>query len=92
MIDLMIWLVVGVVVGWLASAAIPTMGAQDSVLNVAVGAAGATFGGWLVAPLLGVGTIDEEAFTFNMGALLMSLIGSIVLLVVVHAFRRRSTR
>lgn len=90
MINLIIWLVAGGLIGWLASVVMHTDGQQGIVLNVLVGVAGAAIGGWILSPLLGVGTIDQDVF--NVGALLVSLIGAIVLLALINLFRRGSVR
>jgi uncharacterized membrane protein YeaQ/YmgE (transglycosylase-associated protein family) len=88
--NLIIWLVVGGVLGWLASIIMRTDAQQGIVLNVVVGIVGAALAGWLISPLLGVGTINMNEFSF--GALLVSLLGAIVLLAIVNVFRRGSVR
>lgn len=88
MVDLAIWLVGGGVIGWLASAIMHPDDEQDVALNVALGIAGASLGGGLVSPLLGMGAIHPEIF--NTGALLVSLVGAILLLAIVNVFRQGS--
>ena len=51
-----------------------------------VGILGAVLGGWLISPLLGVGTINED--NFSLPALLVSFVGAAILLAVVNLFRR----
>ncbi len=46
--NIVIWLVVGGVIGWVASLLMGTDGRQGIVLNVVVGIVGAALGGWLV--------------------------------------------
>lgn len=53
MINIIIWLVVGGVLGWLASIVMKTDAQQGIILNVIVGVVGAVLGGWLLAPLFG---------------------------------------
>ena len=48
MINFIIWLVVGGIIGWLASLVMRTNAAQGIVLNVIVGIVGAMLGGWLI--------------------------------------------
>ena len=55
--NLLIWLVVGGVIGWIASMIMRTDAQQGMLLNIVVGIVGAMLGGWLISPLLGVGTI-----------------------------------
>jgi len=88
--NLIIWLVVGGLIGWVASKIMRTDAQQGVILNVIVGIIGAALGGWLVSPLIGVGTINEGVFSF--GALLVSLVGAIILLAIVNLFRRGTPR
>ncbi|KRB99996.1 transglycosylase [Hydrogenophaga sp. Root209] len=90
MINLIIWLVVGGVIGWLASLAMKTDGQQGVFLNIVVGIVGAALGGLLISPLVGVGTINQDAF--SLGALLVSFLGAVILLAIVNLFRRGSVR
>ena len=55
-----------------------------------VGIVGALLGGWLISPLLGVGTINESPL--SIGAIVVSLIGAIILLAIVNLVRRGSVR
>lgn len=88
--DFIIWLVVGGLIGWVASMVMRTDGQQGVILNVVVGIIGAALGGWLISPLVGVGTINQGSFSF--GALVVSLLGAIVLLAIVNLVRRGSAR
>lgn len=90
MINLIIWLVVGGVIGWLASLAMKTDGQQGVFLNIVVGIVGAALGGLLISPLVGVGTINQDAF--SLGALFVSFLGAVILLAVVNLFRRGTVR
>jgi uncharacterized membrane protein YeaQ/YmgE (transglycosylase-associated protein family) len=88
--NLIIWLVVGGVLGWLASLVMRTDGQQGIVLNVVVGIIGALIAGFVIAPMLGTGTINSNDFTIS--GLLVSLVGAIVLLAIVNLVRRGSVR
>jgi len=88
--NLLIWLVVGGVIGWIASMIMRTDAQQGILLNVVVGIVGAMLGGWLISPLLGVGTINQS--NFSIGAMVVSLVGAVILLAVVNLFRRGSAR
>jgi uncharacterized membrane protein YeaQ/YmgE (transglycosylase-associated protein family) len=90
MVNFIVWLIVGGIVGWLASMIMRTNAQQGIVLNVVVGIVGAAIGGWLLSPLVGVPTINQSVFSF--GAFLVSLIGAIVLLAIVNLVRRGSAR
>lgn len=88
--DFIIWLVVGGLIGWVASMIMRTDGQQGVILNVVVGIVGAALGGWLISPLVGIGTINQGGFSF--GALVVSLLGAVVLLAIVNLVRRGSPR
>jgi uncharacterized membrane protein YeaQ/YmgE (transglycosylase-associated protein family) len=90
MINFIVWLIVGGVVGWLASLIMRTDAQQGVFLNIIVGIVGAALGGWLISPLLGVPSINQDSFSF--GALVVSLIGAVILLAIVNLFRRGSVR
>ncbi len=88
--NLIIWLIVGGVIGWLASILMKTNGQQGMFLNVVVGIVGAMLGGWFISPLVGVATINQN--NFSVAAMLVSFIGAAVLLAIVNLFRRGSLR
>lgn len=88
--NLILWLAVGGVIGWLASLLMKTDGQQGIILNVVVGIVGAMIGGWLISPLVGVGTINQN--NFSVPAMGVSFIGAVVLLAIVNLFRRGATR
>ena len=83
-------LIVGGVIGWLASIVMKTNGQQGIVLNVIVGIVGAMLGGWFISPLIGVGTINQD--NFSLPALLVSFLGAAILLAIVNLVRRGSAR
>ncbi len=82
-----LWLIIGGLIGWVASMIMGTNDQQGKLLNIVVGIVGAFLGGLLLAPLLGTGTINQGDFSF--GSLITSLLGAVVLLFIVGLFRRR---
>ena len=88
--NFIIWLIVGGIIGWLASIVMKTDGQQGIVLNVIVGIVGAMLGGWFISPLIGVGTINQN--NFSLPALLVSFVGAAILLAIVNLVRRGSAR
>ena len=88
--NFIIWLVIGGLIGWVASMVMKTDGQQGIVLNVIVGIVGALLGGWLISPLVGVGTINQD--NFSLAALGVSFVGAVILLAIVNLFRRGATR
>ena len=88
--NLMMWLVVGGAIGWLASLMMKTDPEQGVFMNVVVGVVGALIGGWLIGPLIGAGTLNQN--DFSPGSLLVSLLGAVLLLALVNLFRRGRVR
>ena len=88
--NFIIWLIVGGLIGWIASMIMRTDAQQGILLNVVVGIVGAFIGGWLISPLLGAGDINSGDFSI-MG-LIVSLVGAVILLAIVNFFRRGTVR
>ncbi len=86
--NLIIWLVVGGLIGWVASMLMHSP--EGILMNVIVGIVGAFIGGWLLSPLVGAGTINSN--DFSIGGLIVSLLGAVILLAIVNLFRRGTTR
>jgi uncharacterized membrane protein YeaQ/YmgE (transglycosylase-associated protein family) len=88
--NFIIWLIVGGLIGWVASKIMGTDAQQGIFLNVIVGIVGSLLGGWLISPLVGVGTINQN--DFSVGSLVVSLIGAVILLAIVNLLRRGKAR
>lgn len=84
--NFIIWLIVGGLIGWIASIIMKTNAQQGLFLNIVVGIVGAFLGGWLLAPMLGTGTINSN--DFSIAGLLVSLVGAVLLLAIVNFFTR----
>jgi uncharacterized membrane protein YeaQ/YmgE (transglycosylase-associated protein family) len=82
-----LWIVVGGLLGWVASMMMGTNDQQGKLLNIVVGIVGAFLGGLLLSGLFDTGTINQG--DFSIGSLLVSLVGAVVLLAIVNLFRRR---
>lgn len=87
--NIIIWLVMGGVVGWIASMIMGTSAQQGIILNVVVGIVGALIGGWLIGPLLGAGSINEG---ISVMSFVVSLIGAVILLGILGLFGRKAVR
>jgi len=87
MLNIVVWLVVGGLIGWAASIIMKTNAQQGALMNIVVGVIGAFLGGLLIAPLVGTGTINQG--DFSVASMVVSLIGAVALLAVVNLFRRR---
>jgi uncharacterized membrane protein YeaQ/YmgE (transglycosylase-associated protein family) len=90
MMNVIVWLVVGGVIGWLASLVMKTDNQQGILLNVVVGIVGAVVAGWVISPLVGAGTINQG--NFSLPSLVVSFVGAVILLGVVNLFRRGAVR
>ncbi|MCC6172022.1 MAG: GlsB/YeaQ/YmgE family stress response membrane protein [Gammaproteobacteria bacterium] len=88
--NFIIWLVVGGVVGWVASLIMRRDAQQGIILNVIVGIVGAFLGGLLISPLIGVSTINQG--NISIPSILVSLGGAVILLAIVNAFTRGRAR
>jgi uncharacterized membrane protein YeaQ/YmgE (transglycosylase-associated protein family) len=66
------------------------MGSKGIILNIVVGIVGAFLGGWLIAPMFGAGTINQN--DFSVGGLAVSLLGAVILLAIVNLVRRGRVR
>jgi uncharacterized membrane protein YeaQ/YmgE (transglycosylase-associated protein family) len=91
MINFIIWLLFGALVGWLASLVMRTDAQQGALMNIVVGIVGAFLGGFL-ASALGIGGSNINNNDFSLSALLVSFVGAVVLLAIVNLVRRGSVR
>ena len=86
MVNFIVWIIAGAVIGWVASKIMGTSGQQGLLLDIIVGIAGALLAGWFLTPLFGVGTINQA--NFSLPALLVSLLGAVLLLAIIRLVRR----
>ena len=87
---IILWLIIGGVIGWVASMVMKTDAQQGMILNVVVGIVGALLGGWLISPLVGAGTINSG--DISLSGLLVSFLGAVVLLAIVNLITRKRVR
>lgn len=87
---LLLILIVGGVIGWLASILMRTDAQQGIFLNIVVGIVGALVAGFLITPLIGGAPITSGSF--DILSLIASFLGAVVLLAIVNLFRRGSVR
>lgn len=88
--NFIIWIVIGGILGWLASIVMKTDAQQGIFLNIVVGIIGALLGGWLLSPLFGTGTINTD--DFSLLSLLVSFLGAVILLAIVNLVKRGKAR
>ena len=85
MINFLVWIIAGAVIGWLASVIMRTNRRQGVIADIVVGIVGAFVGGYLLSPLFKVSTINQG--NFSLPALLVSLGGAVILLAISKLFR-----
>jgi len=90
MINFIVWIILGGILGWIASMIMHTNAQQGTLMNIIVGIVGAFLAGMFLSPLFGVATINQN--NFSIASLLVSLLGAVILLAVVNLFRRGSVR
>ena len=80
---IILWIVFGALVGWIASMIMKTDAEQGAGLNIIVGIVGAMLGGWIMS-IVGKSGVNG----FNLYSFLVALLGAVVLIAIVKAIRR----
>ncbi len=88
--NFILWLIVGGIIGWLASKVMKTDAQQGIFMNIVVGIVGSFLGGFLLAPLFGTGTINAK--DFSLMSLGVSFLGAVILLAIVNLIFRGRAR
>lgn len=88
--NILVWLIVGGLIGWVASVMMGTDGRQGLILNVVVGIVGAALGGWLFGGAFGASTINQG--NLSLSGLMVSLVGAILLIAALKLFRGATSR
>ncbi len=83
--NLIIYLIAGAIVGYVASRIMNTNSQQGTLTDIVVGVIGAFLAGYFLSPLFGVGTINDAV---TLPTMLVTLMGSVILLWIVKAVRR----
>ena len=78
-------ILVGGLIGWLASLVMKTDGQQGAIANVLIGVFGAALGRWIFGDLLNIGGA-QVAGTFSFIGVLWGVIGAAMLIVVLRSF------
>ncbi|OHA59434.1 MAG: hypothetical protein A2589_01020 [Candidatus Vogelbacteria bacterium RIFOXYD1_FULL_46_19] len=87
LLNLILWIVFGALVGWIASIIMKTNDEQGSILNIVVGVIGALIGGF-VMDFFGASDVTG----FNLYSFLVALLGAVILLAIVKLFRGQGVR
>jgi len=83
--NIIVWLMVGGLIGWAASIFMGTDDRQGIALNIVIGVVGAFLGGLLLSGIFGASTINQGDFSLN--GLLVSLLGAVALLALAKLLR-----
>lgn len=75
MLNIIAWIIVGGLAGWIASKIMKTDASMGLFLNIVVGIIGAVLGGWLVNWLL-----NASPDIFSIGGFITAIVGSVILL------------
>jgi len=75
--NLIIYLIAGAIVGYIASRIMHTNSQQGPLLDIVVGVVGAFLAGYFITPLLHIGTINDA---ITVPTMLVTLLGSVILL------------
>lgn len=80
---ILLWIIFGALVGWIASLIMKTDAQQGALLNIIVGIIGAVLGGWIMNFFGQTGTTG-----FNLYSFLVAILGACILIGIVKAIRR----
>jgi uncharacterized membrane protein YeaQ/YmgE (transglycosylase-associated protein family) len=81
--NVIIYLVVAAVIGWVASVIMKDR--KSLLINIVVAIVGAFIAGWFISPLLNIGTINDA---ITLPTMLVTLLGAIILIAIVRLIRR----
>jgi uncharacterized membrane protein YeaQ/YmgE (transglycosylase-associated protein family) len=82
--NILIYLIVAAVIGWVATEIMHDR--SNLLINIVVAVVGAFLAGYFLSPIFHVGTINDA---FTIPTMLLTLLGSVILLAIVHFFRHR---
>jgi len=81
--NIILWIIFGGLVGWIASLIMKTNSQQGILLNIVVGIIGAIVGGWIM------NFFGESGVTnFSLYSFFVALLGSVILIAIVKAVRK----
>ncbi len=80
---IILWIIFGGIVGWIASLIMGTDSQQGLLLNVVIGIVGAVVGGWLMS------SFGETGISgFNVYSFVVALIGAVIMITLVKVLKR----
>lgn len=81
--NILVYLIVAAVIGWVATELMHDR--SNLLINIVVAIVGAFLAGYFLSPIFKVGTINDA---FTIPTMLLTLLGSIILLAIFNFFRR----
>ena len=85
--NFIIWLVVGGLIGWLASMVMKTDGQQGAIANILIGIVGSLLAQWIFGGLLNIGGSTVAGNGFSFWSIVWGVLGSVILIVILKALR-----
>jgi len=85
-----ITLLVGALIGWIASLIMGTDAEMGAFANIVVGIIGSLLGKYLFADLLGIGGATS-AGSFSIGGILWGVVGAVILIYAIQLITHRRT-
>lgn len=86
--DVIAWIIMGALVGWIASKLMGTDEKQGGVANIVVGIVGAFVGGLIMSLVNSSGADETDAFSIR--NFLVALLGAVVVLFIYKQVSRRA--
>lgn len=83
---LIIAILVGALIGWIASKIMGTDSQQGAITNILVGIIGSALGSWLFGSVLGIGAAGA-AGGFSLAGLTFGVLGAVVLIFILKALK-----
>jgi uncharacterized membrane protein YeaQ/YmgE (transglycosylase-associated protein family) len=80
--NILIYLVVAAIIGWVATELMHDR--SNLLLNIVVAVVGAFLAGYLLSPILNIGTINDA---ITIPTMLVTLLGAVILLAIIRLFR-----
>jgi uncharacterized membrane protein YeaQ/YmgE (transglycosylase-associated protein family) len=81
--NILIYLIVAAIIGWIATDLMHDR--SNLLLNIVIAVLGAFLAGYFLSPVFNVGTINQA---ITIPTMLVTLVGSIILLAIIRLFRR----
>lgn len=82
--NILIYLIVAALIGWVATQVMND--SSNLLFNIIIAVVGAFLAGYFLSPIFNVGTINDA---ITIPTMLVTLLGSVILLAIINVFRRR---